>query len=138
MFMHQDEGLSAGQILKDLIYISVAIALILWTSRRGSDDDHTDKARNVVSLNLFIIGVAMLNLSRTTGEISRVAYYFLIQQIVLFPSLLERTDGRARQLLAAYCLFLFYLAQFTWGLFYYSPAAGYMFLHYRNILLAGL
>ena len=137
MFMRQDEGINAGQILKAVIYVSVAICFVLTRSRRDSEDG-SDKMKDVISLNLFVIGVAILNLSRATAELSRLAYYFLIQQIVLFPSTLERINGYARRLLAAYCLFLFYLAQFAWGLFYYSPAAGYIFLNYRNVLLSGL
>lgn len=138
MFMRQEEGISAGQILKDAIYVAVAIAFVFWRSGSNTEDKDSDKTSDIVSLNLFVIGVAMLNLSRTTAEISRLAYYFLIQQIVLFPSIVEKINGHAKRLLAAYCLFLFYLAQFVWGLFYYSPTAGYMFLNYRNVLLSGL
>lgn len=137
LFMQQDEGLNAGQILKAAIYVSVAICFVVWKSKRIAED-RSDKMSYSISLNLFVIGIAILNLSRATGEISRLAYYFLIQQIVLFPFILERVNGNARRLLATYCLFLFYLAQFAWGLFYYSPTAGYMYLNYQNVLLSKL
>jgi hypothetical protein len=66
LFMQQDEGLNAGQILKAAIYVSVAICFVLWKSKRVAED-RSDKMSYTVSMNLFVIGIAILNLSRATG-----------------------------------------------------------------------
>lgn len=133
IFMRQDSLLAdPGQLLKYLIYVFLAICFIYWRSSAG------DRDSDPVSLNLFVIGVLLLNMSRSTPEVSRLAYYFLIQQIVLCPQIVARVNGKLSKLLAAYCIVLFYLAQFGWGLFYYSPADGYMFLHYRNAMVLAL
>jgi hypothetical protein len=118
-----------GELLKYFIYVLLAIVFVYWRS------SVLDPEADPVSLNLFVIGVLLLNLSRSTPEISRLAYYFLIQQIILCPRLVEQVTGQIKRLLANYCLVVFYLAQFVWGLFYYSPAEGYIFLHYRNAML---
>lgn len=120
-----------GQLLKSVIYSSMAILFALWSSRQD------EKESSEIPVNLFVLGVALLNVTRSFAEISRVSYFFLILQIVIFPMIFLRMKNRAQSLLAAYTVFLFYLAQFAWGLFYYSEeVSDYVFLHYRNVLFS--
>ena len=139
MFINQNIESTPGQILKVLIYVLLALVFILWKSKARHQEGTSTRESDPVPLNLFVIGVLIIAIARSVPEISRVAYFFLIQQIVIFPLLLDQVNGRVRKLLTAYCIFLFYLGQFTWGLFYFSPEAGaYVFLHYRNAFLAAL
>lgn len=133
MYMRQDSPLAGpAQLLKSVIYVLLAICFIFWRS------SVRDRESDPVPINLFLIGVVILNLSRSTAEVSRLAFYFLIHQIVIFPLIVARVNGTIKRLLATYVLFLFYLAEFAWGLFYYSPEAGYVYLHYRNAILSAL
>lgn len=134
LFMEVETSLAeSGQMLKSMVYVAIATGFIFWLRRRdqeGEEDVH-------VPLNLFVLGVVILNLTRNFADISRIAYFFLICQIVIFPVILVRVRARSYQLLAAYSLFLFYLLQFVWGLFFYSEETGtYVFLHYQNLLLS--
>ncbi len=131
-FLLVEENLAeAGQLLKSIIYSSMAIVFALWNSHRDEKDS------SQVPVNLFVLGVALLNVTRSFAEISRVSYFFLILQIVIFPMIFLRMKNRSQSLLAAYSVFLFYLAQFAWGLFYYSEeVSDYVFLHYRNVLFS--
>jgi hypothetical protein len=130
LFTGQDAVVDPGQLLKSLIYVALATCFVCWRSPTR------DKEADPVPLNLFVIGVLLLNLSRSNPVFSRVAYYFLIHQIVLFPECVARIRGAFTKLTATYGLVLFYLAQFVWGLFYFSPDEGYMFLHYQNAILS--
>jgi hypothetical protein len=138
IFITQETAADPGQLLKSLIYILLASTFVLWRSYTRSKTA-PERESDPVLLNLFVIGVLILNLSRSVNEVSRVAYYFLIQQIVIFPLLLDQLNGRVKRLLAAYSIFLFYVGQFAWGLFYYSQEAGsFVFLHYQNAFLSAL
>lgn len=123
----------SGQLLKTAIYIFLAVCLVF--SRSGTRQEEIENSP--VSLNLFVIGVVVLNLTRSYADISRLAYYFLIYQIILLPAALARIKDKINRLFGAYVVVAFYLAQFLWGLFYYSLEAGdYPFLHYRNVLFS--
>lgn len=131
-FLQLETGLTeSGQMLKTLIYAAMAVFFIYcWRPKKGEEPDY-------VPLNLFVIGVAVLGLTRSFADISRLSYFFLIYQIVLFPAVLERVRDRVMRLLAAYGTILFYLAQFTYGLFYYSlETTTYPYLHYQNVLFS--
>jgi hypothetical protein len=128
----QDSVSDTAQVLKSLIYVLLAIGFVYWRASAGN------KQGDPVPLNLFVIGVLLLNLSRANPVFSRVAYYFLIQQIVLFPECVAEIRGRFKRLAATYGLVLFYFAQFVWGLFYFSPDEGYIFLHYQNAIASVL
>jgi hypothetical protein len=123
----------SGQLLKTLIYAAIAVSFVIWRSR--SSMRNTDE--NIVPLNLFVIGVVILNLTRSLAEASRLAYFFLIYQIVIFPALLEKVQNRVARLATAYIVVLFYFAQFAWGLAFYSEeAANYPFLHFQNVVFS--
>jgi hypothetical protein len=132
LFTGQSAVMDPGQMLKSLIYVLLAICFVYWRSPARN------RVADPVPLNLFVIGVLLLNLSRSNPVFSRVAYYFLIHQIVLFPECLARIRGALTRLTAIYGVVLFYLAQFIWGLFYFSPDEGYMFLHYQNAIMSAL
>ncbi len=119
----------SGQLLKTLIYVALAIMFVVWRSpMKNKDEDH-------MPLNMFVIGVVILELTRSFSAASRMAYFFLIYQIVIFPSLLETVQERTRRLIAAYSVVLFYFAEFAWGLAFYSEeAANYPFLHFQNAI----
>ena len=139
ILINQNIESSPGQFIKLLIYVLVAFAFIFWMRLAQNQENIRPTGSDPVLLNLFVFGVLFLNVSRSVPEISRVAYFFLIQQIVIFPVLLDRLDGKVKKLLAAYSIFLFYLGQFAWGLFYYSIESGsYVFLHYQNAFLSAL
>lgn len=90
--------------------------------------------RNALFFNLFIIGIVLLNITFFIPEISRIAYYFLIYQIILIPNLVFKCKKEAKILLY-YSFFLFYFSLFIKGLFYYSEEAqNYIFLHYKNVV----
>jgi len=132
LFTGQDAVADPAQLLKALIYVLLAICFVYWRSPARN------KEADPVPLNLFVIGVLLLNLSRSNPVFSRVAYYFLIHQIVLFPECVAKISGAFKRLTATYGLVLFYLAQFVWGLFYFSPDEGYVFLHYQNAIVSAL
>jgi hypothetical protein len=132
LFTGQDAVADPAQLLKSLTYVLLAICFVYWRSPARN------KEADPVPLNLFVLGVLLLNLSRSNPVFSRVAYYFLINQIVLFPECVARITGAFKRLTATYGLVLFYLAQFVWGLFYFSPDEGYVFLHYQNAIISAL
>jgi hypothetical protein len=121
----------SGQILKSAVYVAIGAFFVLRLRR------HADDMKFRVLANLFVVGVVILNLTRGFAPATRLAYFFLIFQVVLFPEILDEVRQGVRSLLAGYTLVLFYLSQFLWGLFYYSEEAqSYVFLHYRNALFA--
>jgi hypothetical protein len=121
----------SGQVLKTLIYVAIALSFVFW--RRSMKSAGEDQ----VPLNLFVIGVVILELTRSLAAASRLSYFFLIYQIVIFPSLLGTVENRTRRFVAAYSVVLFYFAQFAWGLTFYSEeAANYPFLHFQNALFS--
>lgn len=131
-FLLVETGLTeSGQLLKTLIYAGMAVCFIFWwRPKAGEEPDYAP-------FNLFVIGVIILGLTRSFAAASRLSYFFLIYQIVLFPGVLERVKDHAMRLLSAYGTILFYLAQFTYGLFYYSVETGnYPYLHYQNVILS--
>ena len=132
MFMEAETTLAeSGQLLKTLIYVTVAMCFVCWRPpMQNKDDDH-------LPLNLFVLGVVILNLTRSFSEISRLSYFFVIYQIALFPDLLAKVKDWMWRIIAAYCVVMFYLAQFAWGLFYFSVETGnYPFLHYQNVIFS--
>jgi transmembrane protein EpsG len=132
MFASQDAPADPAQLLKSLIYVLLASLLVFFRApARSKESDPT-------LVNLFVVGVLLLNLSRSNAVFSRIAYYFLIQQIIVLPEVLTEIRGTVKRLTTAYCLVLFYLAQFVWGLFYFSSEEGYVFLHYQNAILSAL
>jgi hypothetical protein len=121
----------AGQLLKSAIYVAMGLFFVLRLRR------HEDDPKFRVLVNLFVLGVIILNLARGFAVASRLAYYFLIYQIVLFPEILDEVRERARSLLAGYTLVLFYLGEFLWGLFFFSTEVqGYIYMHYQNALFS--
>ena len=132
MFLQLETGLTeSGQLLKTLIYAGLAVCFIFWWRRKEGEE------RDFVPLNLFVIGVVLLGLTRSFAAASRISYFFVIYQIILFPAMLERVKDRVIRLLTAYGTVLFYFAQFTYGLFFYSVEAGnYPYLHYQNVLFS--
>ncbi len=129
-FAHSTASLAeAGQMLKSAVYIAIGIFFVLRLRR------HKDDASFRALVNLFVIGVVILNLARGFAVASRLAYFFLVYQIIVFPEILDDVKERARSLLAGYALVLFYLGQFLWGVFYFSEEAqSYVYLHYQNAL----
>ena len=127
LFMDIQARAESGQLLKTLIYVVIAVSLVLWRPpMKNRDEDH-------LPLNLFVIGVVILNLTRSLAVASRLSYFFLLYQIIVFPSLLETVKNRISRLVAAYGVVLFYFAQFAYGLAYYSEeASNYPFLHFQN------
>ena len=128
MFAQSRSSLAeAGQLLKSAVYVVMGIFFVLRLRR------HEHGLRFRILVNFFVVGVIILNLTRDFAEVSRVAYFFLIYQIILFPEILDEVRQRVWSLLAGYLIVLFYLAQFLWGLFYFSEETNsYMFLHYQN------
>jgi transmembrane protein EpsG len=130
LFMETETSLAeSGQLLKNIVYILIGAVCVYWRSPLDhNDDDH-------VPLNLFVIGVVILNVTRSFAEASRLAYFFTIYQIVILPTTRARLRAGVMRLTAAYAVVLFYLAQFAWGLFYYSDEWDtYPFLHYQNVV----
>lgn len=122
-----------GQIIKSLVYTLMAVCFIIWDSPLPEDDQEH------LSVNLFVAGVVLMNLTRGFGDISRLSYYFLIFQVIIWASPLARIKDRIFRMTAVYGVVLFYLTQFLWGLFYFSVEAhDYVFLHYRNVLFSSL
>jgi len=131
-FLQSTSGLAeAGQLLKSAVYIAIGLLFVFRLRRH----EHEPNFRFLV--NLFVLGVIILDLARGFAVASRLAYFFLIFQIVIFPELIDEFRERAQSLLAGYTLVLFYLAQFMWGLFYFSDEwQSYVFLHYQNALFS--
>lgn len=132
MFLTAQASLAeSGQLLKTLIYIAMALCLVYTRPAAGSEGD------DPIPLNLFILGVTMLDLTRSFAVLSRVSYYLIIYQIVLFPAMISEVRGKIKKYLSAYAVVSFYLAQFAYGLLAFVPeAGGYPFLHYQNVLFS--
>jgi hypothetical protein len=132
LFIEAETNLAeSGQLLKTLIYVIVAVCFVYWQSPMQSKDE------DYLPLNQFVLGVVILNLTRSFADISRLSYFFVIYQIVLFPAIIGRVKNRIGRLVTAYFMVLFYLAQFAWGLSYYSEEAGnHPFLHYQNVMFS--
>ncbi|MFP5207578.1 MAG: EpsG family protein [Acidobacteriota bacterium] len=132
LFIQSSTSLAeSGQILKSAVYIAIGCVFVLRLR------SHRDDPRFRVLVNLFVAGVVILNLTRDFAPATRMAYFFLIFQIAIFPEILNEVRQKVWSLLAGYTLVLFYMAQFLWGLFYFSEEAqSYVFLHYRNALFS--
>ncbi len=131
-FLEAETSLAeSGQLLKTLVYVTIAMCFVHWRRpMQNKDDDH-------LPLNLFVLGVVILNLTRSFAAASRLSFFFVVYQIVIFPIMLGRVKDKTLRVTAADLMGVFFLAQFGWGLFYYSEEAGnYPFLHYRNVLVS--
>jgi len=134
IFMEMESQLAeSGQVLKSVVYTLMACFFSLWGARLEKQDNAH------IFVNLFVVGVVILNLTRSFADISRLAYFFLIFQIVIFPLIVQKQKHKIKALSVAYLIVVFYFTQFIWGLFFYSEEAGsYVFLHYQNVLLSML
>lgn len=127
----KETGLNFFNLLKSVIYTFLAFFISFCYNKF-----HRYERANTILLNLFIIGVLILNISVFNSPISRVGYYFLIYQIILIPNLIYKFEKKETKILILYLFLLFYFSQFLKGLFYYSTEAeSYIFLHYKNVLI---
>jgi hypothetical protein len=123
-------GGAAGQhsILSLLIYNSLSLMFCYaGKSNREIPSDLT---------NLFVIGAAILNLTRLYADIARVANYFIVFEIILIPICLFGLRQRALKPFLIYCTLLLYSIHFVHGLYYFNEEShGYIFLHYSSVFM---
>ncbi|MDK2814623.1 MAG: hypothetical protein PWP18_536 [Thermoanaerobacter sp.] len=130
----KEAGLNFFNLLKSMTYTFLGFFISFYYNKFNKFHGY-DRTNNIL-LNLFVIGVLILNISIFNNPISRIAYYFLIYQIVLIPNLIYKFEKKETKILILYLFLLFYFAQFLKGLFYYSTEAeSYIFLHYKNVLI---
>ena len=132
LFMYATGSLAeSGQLLKDAAYFIIAMVFILWKYNREAEF-----SKIIRPINLFIYGVILLNLLSAMSDLSRVAYYFLIYQIVIWPSVIRSIDNKFSRWLTTCAVNAVYFAQFTLGAYYLSEETGtHIFLHYKLFFL---
>ncbi len=125
------------QFFKNIFYIVNLLFLvyIFKLSNRKTNDIKDVMSRKIILLNLLFIGVLILNIAFYIAPISRMAYYFLIFQIVIIPNTIFDLKMKEVKVLILYFYFFIYVLMFIKGLFLYSEEAqNYIFLNYKNIL----
>ena len=125
------------QFFKNIFYIVNVLFLIyiFKLSNRKTNDIKDMMSRKIILLNLLFIGVLILNIAFYDAPISRIAYYFLIFQIVIIPNIIFDLKMKEVKVLILCFYFFIYVLMFIKGLFYYSEEAqDYIFLNYKNIL----
>lgn len=139
--LHLDDLRSLGQqvsgahsVLSIAIYNSLALIFIL---ARKFIVQPPELFRRFV--NIFVLGVLFLNLTRAYGDLARFADYFIIYEIVLLPEVLYRIGKPYLRPAVIYFAFLLYCVHFVHGLYYLNEETDtYIFLHYQNVLFSGL
>ena len=101
-----DLGFSLSRFLLN-VYVSYLVLLNKGTS---------------LFINLFIVGVILLNLLAPFGYIGRVAYYFIIVQVVLLPEyqLLENKRLHAASIVYSLVIFFYLLFNNNGGIYPYK------------------
>ncbi|WP_299229703.1 EpsG family protein [Sulfurihydrogenibium sp.] len=127
-----------AQLIKNIFYILNTLYLLYiykFTIKDNNIRLMTDLKINNYLINFFTVGVIILNISFHIAEVSRLAYYFLIFQIVLIPNIILRIPNLYIRYLSFIIILSIYISMFIKGLFYFSDEAqSYIFLHYKNIL----
>ena len=132
LFMYATGSLAeSGQILKDAAYFTIAMVFIFWKY-----DYEVEFPKIIRPINLFIYGVILLNLLSAMSDLSRVAYYFLIYQIVIWPSIIRSIHNKFCRWLTTCAVTSIYFVQFILGAYYLSQETGtHIFLHYKLFFL---
>ncbi len=123
------------QFFKNIFYILNALFLLYIFKFL---EKKLDK-KETIKLNLFILGVLILNFTYYIAEISRAAYYYLIFQIVIIPNIIFNIKQQEMKFVILYVYLTLFIAQFIKGIFYFSDEVQeFLFLNYKNILIEGL
>lgn len=125
------------QFFKNIFYIVNLLFLIyiFKLSNRKTNDIKDVMSKKIILLNSLFIGVLILNITFYIAPISRIAYYFLIFQIVIIPNIIFDLKMKEVKVLILCFYFFVYVLMFIKGLFFYSEEAqDYIFLNYKNIL----
>jgi hypothetical protein len=126
------------QMVKNIFYIVNSVALIFLhhlSLKQRSNLLSSAYSKMPIFLNLFFLGALILNLTYYLSPISRVAYFFLIFQIVMIPEIIGRLEKSKFKTVVFYTYLAVYSAMFLKGLFYFSEESqSYIFLNYKNIL----
>jgi hypothetical protein len=112
-------------LIKSLIYLLIPTILGL-ISMKAQDDAVK------MSVNLTLIGTLFLLVFRDFAPASRIAYYFLIMQVIIFPNLIKIIKPR---FFVGWILALFLSLQFLYGLYYITPNGNFAFLPYKGLIL---
>jgi len=128
-----------AQLIKNIFYIlnTLFLLYILRYTIKENNDIHlmADLEKENYLINFLTVGVIILNISFHIGAVSRLAYYFLIFQIVLIPNVILKIPNLYLRYLSFIIILFIYISMFIKGLFYFSDEAqSYIFLHYKNIL----
>jgi len=127
------------QSVKNIFYIvnfMVLIFLYNFSLKQKNTSLAPPSSKLALFFNLFFCGVLILNLAFYISPISRVAYFFLIFQIVIIPEILGGLKESRFKAIAFRTYAALYTAMFLKGLFYFSEEAqSYIFLNYKNIFL---
>jgi len=132
-----------AQLIKNIFYILNTLFLLYilkCTIKEIKENNNNirlmvDLKINNYLINFLTVGVIILNISFHIAEVSRLAYYFLIFQIVLIPNVILKIPNLYLRYLSFIIILFIYISMFIKGLFYFSDEAqSYIFLHYKNIL----
>lgn len=134
MYIYKEGITTPVPILKLSIYNTIGLLFLFIINYLKFKSDR-DRYVIMYIVSLFILGVISLNLAKDSNELSRISYYLLIYQIIIFPFILMRlnTDNILRYIFSLIVI-IFYFVQFIYGLFYIAPNGELVFLPYRNIL----
>ncbi len=132
LFMYANGSMAeSGQLLKDSVYLIMTILFVFCNY------SHKEEHRKIFRpLNLFIYGVVLLNLLSAMSDMSRIAYYFLIYQVVIWPMVIDSIDNKVGRWLSTCAVSAVYLIQFIYGAYFLSEETGtHIFLHYKLFFL---
>ncbi len=131
-FMYADVARQTSNHLATNAYYML---IVIWVLLRRRSLSALYESYNGLLL-LLVIGIVILNATKSFFEIQRIASYFLVYIIVLMPLLLSSIEVRRFRTLCSYCVFLLYLTNFVLGLYMFTEETqSYTFLHYRNVIL---
>jgi hypothetical protein len=128
-----------AQLLKNTFYILNTLFLLYVLryiiKEHNSIHPMADLKRDNYLINFLTVGTIILNISFYVAEVSRIAYYFLIFQIVLIPNIILKIPNFYIRYLFFIIILFVYISMFIKGLLYYSEEwQDYIFFNYKNIL----
>jgi len=130
-----------SQLIKNIFYILNTLFLLYvlrYVIKGNNNIPMADLEKDNYLINFLTVGTIILNISFYIAEVSRLAYYFLIFQIVLMPNIILKIPNFYIRYLCFIIILLVYISMFIKGLFYYSEEwQDYIFFNYKNILFEG-
>ncbi len=119
------ESLEPLPIIKILIYTFMSILAALISIKVK---DYSFK-RLVL---LFFLGNFVLIIFKDFAPMSRLFFYFSVLQLIIIPKIVKIVKPTT---ITVALIFLFYIIQFVYGLYYITPYGEYAFLPYKGLIM---